>query len=281
MGLSEQDEVLRALSGTRLSASGWWSGPCPFCPTDKRRPSFGVHAETGRYHCFRCGQKGRIEPELLLDAGLGAPRAVREKPASFEPDGFTLLCGGADKDSIALAPARAYLQGRGLGFRQCREAHVGAVVRWRRVVVPILSASGAWLGWSARDWTGTSDRPYLYPKGMPRAGLLYNEAALVADTDTPLLVVEGVLDALAYWPDAVAVLGKVGRGQVTRLMQTERPVCFVLDGDAWREGQAWAQYLVAHGRRAGHVRLPPRTDPDEVPRAWLVAECRRSFERMA
>jgi DNA primase len=82
-------------------------------------------------------------------------------------------------------------------------------------------------------------------------------------------VVEGVFDALALWPDAVAVLGKPSDQQVDALINAKRPVVIVLDGDAWLEGKWLAARLCLRGKRAGHIRLPPGVDPDEVDRKEL------------
>jgi DNA primase len=143
------------------------------------------------------------------------------------------------------------------------------------VVVPILSPDGEWLGHVGRSWQKDAELPYLYGKGLQRRETLYNAAALNVQTDKPVMVVEGVLDALALWPDAVAVLGKPSEPQIWALADAARPVAVVLDGDAWSEGEALAMTLRLEGQRAGSVRLPPKTDPDEVDRGWLDEEVRR------
>jgi DNA primase len=105
---------------------------------------------------------------------------------------------------------------------------------------------------------------------MKKGEVLYNAQALSLETDVPVLVVEGTLDALAHWPDSVALLGKHGKAQVEWLLASRRPVCVVLDGDAWSEGEMLALRLSFAGVRAGSVRLEPKQDPDEVPKAELM-----------
>ena len=108
---------------------------------------------------------------------------------------------------------------------------------------------------------------------------MFNEAALAEVTDEPALVVEGPFDALAYWPQAVAVLGKPTEPQMLTLLRAVRPVVVVLDGDAWQEAEMLAWRLRFEGQRAGWVRLPPMVDPDEVDPAWLREEARRAITR--
>jgi DNA primase len=117
----------------------------------------------------------------------------------------------------------------------------------------------------------------LYSRGLDRSRL-WNHAALEQDDGAPVLVVEGVLDAVPYWPDAVATLGKLTHAQSASLRATSRSVVFVPDGDAWMDGRAAAMELRLRGKTAGWVKLPPRIDPDQVDREWLRAAARESLE---
>jgi len=47
-------------------------------------------------------------------------------------------------------------------------------------------------------------------------------------------------------------------------MQALRPVCMVLDGDAWRESKATALKLLVRGHKVGFVKLPPGRDPNDL-----------------
>jgi hypothetical protein len=147
----------------------------------------------------------------------------------------------------------------------------------------------------ARLWAPSPDGlpKYLCARGSWRGQSIYNHAALLEQTDDPAIVVEGVIDAISVWPCGVALLGLSGgtrdgagrvasRGmptveQVDALSLARRPLAVVLDGDAWEEGEATALQLRLLGARAGYVRLPPRTDPDEVPASWLLEEARRCW----
>jgi DNA primase len=128
-----------------------------------------------------------------------------------------------------------------------------------------------------RTWF-KSDRAYSYPKGMNRGDVLYRGAQLWEHTDEPLIVVEGVFDALYMWPHGVALLGKASEYQMEALFESPRPVVIILDGDAWEEAYAMKLRLQLHGKKhVGHVRLPPKKDPDDMPRDWLAEEIRRAL----
>jgi hypothetical protein len=185
----------------------------------------------------------------------------------FEPpEGFWALAREPGASAAALRPARDYLAGRGVGAFLIREAAIGACAvgpLQDRVVVPLRSDEGHWLWWIARSiHTGVSKK-YMYPSGS-RRGLIYNHMALFVETDVPALVVEGCFDTFPYWPDAVALLGNATPEHLLALSAARRPICVVLDGDAWEKGAALALQLRLNGQRAGCLRLPPKKDPDEM-----------------
>jgi hypothetical protein len=111
---------------------------------------------------------------------------------------------------------------------------------------------------------------------MQRAKFLYNQAALYVETDAPVLIVEGVFDALPYWPHAVACLGKPGEVHRWLMTEAKRPIAVVLDGDAWEEGWGLSEWLRTEVNvPVGFVRLPPCTDPGSVDPAWLREEAKQ------
>ncbi len=281
---AREDIIAAALRDARPSGDGWLRASCPLCPsrvgTPDRRVAFGYQTRTGGYHCFRCGARGRVGGAMvgLPQAEPEAGRAELEMPSSFLP-----LSEEPGASALVADDARRYLAGRGIGPGLWRAARIGAAVSGRhfgRVIVPMLDDLGEdWVGWVGRAWVKKVPVPYLYPRGMERASLLYNHGALLRPMDEPVMVCEGVFDTFPVWPDGVALLGKPSGPQVEALAASRRPVAVVLDGDAWMEGWSLAMTLRMLGQRAGAVRLPPRTDPDEVPAGWLREEMRRCLDK--
>lgn len=257
---------------------------CVFClertGKEDRRGSLGVNTENGFFHCFKCEAKGRLDGFSEDDDFFDTPPVTNAAEVAL-PAEFAKLYDREGLRSLSLNTARSYLAKRGLDPAVLRAAGVGACVEGRyagRVVVPITNAEGRSVGFSARAWIKKHPVPYLYPPEMDRAAVIYNEAALRVETDLPVMIVEGVLDALALWPDAAAVLGKPSDWQVDRLVEAARPVAVVFDGDAWEEGWSFAQKLRLRGCRAGSVVLPAKADPDEVDREVLTQAARVAVE---
>lgn len=304
------DLVVGAFGG--MAGTGWIRTNCPFCPTktgkEDHKQSIGLNTETGGYNCFKCGTSGQI-PEHLRDEipYMPAAQGVKiEKPPVALPDQFFPLYAGPHANADWLEPARLYVRSRGSSRPEgglpdfvAEEAFLGAAVSgWLRdrIIVPILDYSHpepwdmrTWKGWVSRDYSvwwakqcgkdpPDVQRPYLYPKNMDREGLLYNEPALWVSSSDPVFVVEGTLDVLALWPDAVAVLGKPLESQISKLLAAQRPVVVALDGDAWEEGWMLALRLRFQGQRAGALRFAPKVDPDEVSRPLLDRAARVSLE---
>ena len=196
-------------------------------------------------------------------------------------EGYLPIWEGDGARAIVAQPARDYLARRGVDQSLCRAAKIGACLRGQyagRIIVPVLGRAGQeWLGWVGRTWANGAAKPYLNLPGPWRSAVLYNHAAVHEPVEDALYIVEGVFDALALWPDGVAVLGKPSIAQIEALAQAQRPVVALLDGDAWVEGWSLALRLRMMGVRAGAVRLPPRTDPDEVDRADLWEAARASL----
>jgi hypothetical protein len=257
--------------------------------TQDRRGGMGLHGGTGFWHCFRCGAAGRL-PEYD-GQGEGRNREIEEpdEPVVMERAEHWYPLTGPDGEAHVLRPAWEFLTGRGVGPELVEAAYIGACARGElreRVVIPVLDADetrgqDAWLGWVARAWQRKGHpMPYRYPKGMQRQGLLWNVRALIDPSDEPLIVGEGVFDVIHYWPDGVALFGKPDELQLGALADTARPVAVCLDGDAWEQAWMMALKLQMMGQHAGAVRLPPGTDPDEVPREALREAAAACIDRL-
>lgn len=276
---AERSAVESAAAGARASSTGWHRTNCPCCLTRTGKSDYkgalAINARTGVFKCWKCSLKGRMSGKFE-----DFEREEEVAPIKMEPpEHYVTLASHEGQTSFSLEPAREYAAKRcdpsmwfEIGIGGCARGYYAG-----RVIVPIYDLDDqTWAGWVGRTWY-PSEKAYTYPKGMNRAAMLYNPRAVYADTEEPLLVVEGVFDAIHLWPNAVAILGKASEPQMEALASSNRPIVMVLDGDAWMEGWSMAAVLKLRGRVAGSVRLPPTLDPDEVPRDWLDEEIRRAY----
>ena len=305
----EKAIILAYVSGKRVNSAGWIRANCPICPTrgegpDKRQ-SFGFRQATGGFRCFRCGVNGRcqgsgfISPELADKVEDG-----EEKPKVTVPfDDFFPLWTEDGCNSNALEDHRWFLNNRGIHREHWEAAKIHGCISGRyygRIIVPHIDADGEWWGFTSRTVPVNPNNPnsiilaalmqpednpkfvppkVLYPKHMDRTKL-YNEQALLVDTDDPVMLVEGCLDAAWYLPHAVAALGKPTPAHTVKLAATKRPLVICLDGDAWLDGRLLSQKLRLHGVRAGYVRLPPNSDPNSVSPDWLKKQVEQEANKL-
>lgn len=258
---------------------------CPFCPTTvgkmDTRTSLAFNIKTAWYQCWRCGTRGRLEEIpahiLMQDVDLGDNEV---KPME-KPEGSYRLWDKDGLESLSLRSARKYLKSRRISRKVWEGADIHACVSGSfsgRVIVPIkFNRHGAWYGFVARDWSNKKTLRYRYPKGMARGKFLFNQEALYVETTEPLLVVEGVFDALPYFPNAVACLGKPSEEQRELMLEATRPLVIAFDGDAHQEGWSLGLWLQFNGMLAASIRLPPKSDPNDVDRKWLVEEARKAI----
>jgi len=283
----EQELVEAALTDARQTVTGWLRCTCPFCmdrvgKQDKRQ-SLSVKPGDWIYRCWRCHISGKLKHEPTGADHLAQPERDLSEFDLGPPETFLLLGEGPGAQDFAGRAARRYLlEHRRVPRSTWRQAGIGYCRRGRaarRIVVPVHPlGSTEWRGWVGRAWNPDVDLRYVYPPGMPRGQLLFNADALLVETTTPVLVVEGVFDALPHWPNAVACLGKPVESQVQMMKGARRPLLVALDGDAWSEGAALAMRLNLSGKTAASLRLPPRKDPGDYRTADLRALSRLQAE---
>lgn len=286
--MSKNSLVLSAIRDGQ-AGSRTTRGVCPFCVRGghaTRKRNLELDRATGRWFCYRCHKAGHLDGWEPDEGAIRAARVLGEGVPFFPiPEGWYEL--GHGKSTI-VSRAYCYARSRWLSQSAIVQARMGIITHKpveedeqdfrNRLIVPILDRDNEnWLGYVGRDLTGRSSLTYMYKRGMLRGRILYNQKVIYEKTDEPVLVVEGTLDTAYLWPNSVAVLGTWSEDQFQILLESQRPVVVVLDGDAWRKGEALAMKLKLHGLRAGHVRLPPTKDPDEVPKQWLAHEVQKSL----
>ena len=304
--------IRKVLANSQPSNNGRWIRvDCPYCRgivgKNDRQASFGINRATGRGHCFRC-KVWLYLSEFAGHEGSGIGDATPTPETTIQlPSGYKPLWTREGCSAPALAFAREYLAKRGISPSTIEDASIGACTTGRcvgRVVLPAFSIDGQHLvGWSAR-LTYPSDKwpKYLTAQGMDRSQYFWNMPAIAQVSDDPLMICEGVFDALPYWPNAIALLGKPSDGQVWYIAKavavTKRKVVVTLDGDAQLESdmlhlllklriyeadlirlqindeQANAQGLNMLTYPVTWVKLPACTDPGNVPtkKLWELVQ---------
>ena len=281
---SISNEFYNAIDYGRQSATGWVRTYCPACYVNgekgRNKVNFAFNVESAYYKCWRCGFSGFIE-----NAEHSSVRRAKAKVATscarsvFHPPANSVQLASQDaKSSTVCRPALDYLRSRRVADRTLFEADIHYCYkgdRWgRRLVVPITNPQTSdWEGYVGRAISKDVELTYVYPSGMQRSAMLFNHTALYREEllGKPIVLVEGIFDALPYWPRAVSFLGKPARNHFDLVVAASEKtghklqVGVALDADAGQLGWAFVQKLRFSGVQAFHVPLPGGEDPGSLP----------------
>jgi len=257
------------------STSAYTRVNCPACEdrgkdTADNSRSLSINNENGFFKCWRCELKGKLfdnEDEEIEDENEEWEDVPLEMPSDFRAiessdEGLNYMLGrGFDQETMRRA---------GVGFA-CWGKHAG------RVILPFRGITGELVGWVGRTTRDANPR-YWTAQGMDRSRIFYNDSEVYKKRETPLIVTEGPLDALKWWPHAVAALGKPTSEQKEKLAKHARPMLIILDGDAWREGLSIARELRRKGAEAYAIALEPGKDLAETKKDTIRKAAKFAFE---
>ena len=247
---------------TQILGSYWQKGDehlyhCPYCGHHKKKMS--INFSNGYWKCWVCDTRGKNIYRIVRKFGNYQQRQkyrelqglvdltdfeemfkeynnIQEKQILEMPKGFVSLC---NKDlPMDSTDAFRYLSSRGIGRREILKWKIGYCKEGRyagRIIIPSFDVEGDLNYFIARSYVGHTRR-YLNPPA--NRDLVFNE--LNIDWDEPIVLVEGVFDAIAAGGNAIPILGSTLR-EDSRLFQAialhDTPVYMALDHDAEKKAE--------------------------------------------
>ena len=217
---------------------------CPYCGKGKKH--CWINAEKNTFRCYKCNASGNIYTLLryfgvedidgyLQEVEDDTPlKELAEIHKSVQPD-WTRGTIGLMEDGILPKKGREYLESRGvlelakeLDFRIGVEGKVMG-----NIIIPITD-NGKVVNYLGRRFMFSGDRymgPHKDEGFTPKGTLVYGIDRV---KNGPLVLVEGVFDALALWEyGGVALMGKTAStAQISRVLTAASSVTILLD----REG---------------------------------------------
>jgi len=247
---------------TQILGSYWQKGDehlyhCPYCGHHKKKMS--INFSNGYWKCWVCDTRGKNIYRIVRKFGNYQQRQkyrelqglvdltdfeemfkeynnIQEKQILEMPEGFVSLC---NKDlPMDSTDAFRYLSSRGIGRREILKWKIGYCKEGRyagRIIIPSFDVEGDLNYFIARSYVGHTRR-YLNPPA--NRDIVFNE--LNIDWDEPIILVEGVFDAIAAGGNAIPILGSTLR-EDSRLFQAiaihDTPVYMALDHDAEKKAE--------------------------------------------
>lgn len=258
---------------SNTNGSNNYAFPCPFCGHHKKK--LEVDLTKGYWHCWVCNHRGRSLYTLfkklrapysvlrLFRTRSSRPRVVTttEKRTVVLPDGFIPLWKKTTKplQTVALN----YLSNRGVTLEDIHRYRIGYCVEGaynEMIIVPSYAASGElnyFIGRSFRDWSRIR---HLGPS--VEKDIIGLESMI--DWNFPIVIVEGIFDAIAVRRNAIPLFGKIMRSKLKQTIVEKKPPCvyIAVDPDARREMVQIVDYFTQFGIDARIVDLHD-ADPSE------------------
>jgi DNA primase len=249
---------------------------CPFCHNHKRK--FAVNVLKNAFHCWHCGAKGRSLITLFkkLDVSPSQLKELRsllsddqiknyiEEDTNTElylPPGFKPLW--IPSKSIHYINAIKYLKNRGITGYDIIRYQMGYTMDGpyaSRIIIPSYDSNNKLNYFLARSFY-ESGLKYKNPPVSKNVIVFENQI----NWKMPLVLCEGVFDAIAIRRNAVPLLGKFVPKKLLKMMikNQVKEVYVALDDDAITEAREIEQSLSQYGIDVKLVNLDKK-DPSEL-----------------
>ena len=252
---------------------------CPFC--NHRKPKLEINFHTNEkgqnpWECWVCQTRGRTIRSLLRQ--LKTPRETANEVLKYLPKGTEIEFKqlsiielpkeyqplySASGTSIVANLVKKYLDERGLNDNDFIKYGIGYATSGEyggRVIIPSYNGSNQLNYFIARSYDGNY---FKYKNPESSKDIIFFENLI--NWNTPIILCEGVFDAMAIRRNAVPILGKSISTSLYKKIITSplTDIYIALDQDARNRALEMSQQLLNQGKRVYLIDLPDK-DPSEM-----------------
>ena len=268
----------------QATSKGNFAFKCPFCVHHKPKLEINLRTTAKRenfWHCWICSAKGKTL--LSLFKKMKAPsNKIEELNILIVPDNtknielsaiqlpkeFISLIDTTKLDKILqieLKHVLKFLKSRGLtqddiikyniGF--CKEGKYGS-----RIIIPSYDNNKKLNYFIARDYKGETPQKYKNPPVAAKDVIGFE---LYINWDAPIILVEGMFDALTIKRNVIPLFGKAIHGKLMeKLVKSSVDRIYIaLDQDARRDALKQAEMLMSYGKEIYLVEMEGK-DANEI-----------------
>lgn len=252
---------------------------CPFC--NHRKPKLEINMATNEeghnpWECWVCQTKGRTIRSLLKQ--LKTPRDTANEILKYVPRGSKIEYKqlsiielpkeyqplySASSTSVVANLVKKYLYERGLTDNDFIKYGVGYATSGEyggRVIIPSYTSSGTLNFFVARSYDGNY---FKYKNPETSKDIIFFENLI--NWNAPIILCEGVFDAIAIRRNAIPILGKSVSTSLYKKIITSnvKDIYIALDNDAKDRALQIAQQFLNNGKRVFVVEMEDK-DPSEM-----------------
>jgi DNA primase len=251
---------------------------CPFCNHHKKK--LQINTETQKWHCWVCN-KGGYKIGILLRK-INAPKNIISEVLRILGDyrGVSKEQEEVTKYDVSLPKcykplwektddplhknAMYYLKKRGIGGKEILRYSIGYCSSngySNRIIVPSYDADGKLNYFIARDMFPNSSMKYKNPP-MSKDTVAFE---LFINWNEPVILCEGVFDAITINKNAIPLLGKFpSKTLVMRLIEKRvKKIYVALDEDAKKDAVKLSKFLMDNGIETYLLDMNDK-DPSEI-----------------
>jgi len=256
---------------------------CPFCHHSKTKLEIQVHTNEKKenpWHCWVCGEKGKTLSSLFKKIKAPSHKIAELnsliKPGKKQenqiynlslPKEFISLTTIPSLDKITQIEARhalKFLKQRNITENDIIKYNIGFCAEGnfaKRIVVPSYDENGILNFFSSRTYL--SDDPQKYKNPAVDRNIITWEYYI--NWNTPIILVEGIFDALTIKRNVIPLLGKtISEALMKKIVGSQvQKVYIALDNDALKEAIKHCERLLSFGKEVYLVELGGK-DANEI-----------------
>jgi len=253
---------------------------CPFCHHHKQK--LQINLQTQKWHCWVCNSGGKKIAYLLrkLDVDKDTIKIIRDVYGdagyvSEKHDTDTKVFIQLPKEFVSLSiepsgfnpeyrQAIAYLNRRGISIKEIVKYNIGYCLDGmyaKRLIVPSYNSDGSVNYFVSRSYYEDTKMKYKNPP-ISKNIICFDSQI---NWDMPIILCEGVFDAIAIRRNAIPLLGKFPSKQLVEkiFFKSVKELFIALDDDAKAEALKVAEYFRKQGIAVRMIYLKEK-DPSEM-----------------